>query len=97
MRTDPRSLKPSQLCQLLNSTPLGEVIDQRTLARYRERAGMHIGDQSHVDLLRLVVWLVRRRHTSSAQTKQAPIDSATRERERLRPPQVCGAIRGECR
>ena len=26
MATDPRKLRPSELCRLLNSTPLGEVI-----------------------------------------------------------------------
>jgi hypothetical protein len=48
---------------LLNSTPLGEVINERQLKRQRERAGLRIGDARHVDLLRYVAWLFQQRHT----------------------------------
>ena len=41
-RIDPRSLKPSETCRLLNSTPLGEVINERQLHRHRTRAGFRI-------------------------------------------------------
>jgi hypothetical protein len=60
--TDPRRLRPSELCRLLNSTPLGEVIGERQLHRQRTRAGLRIGDARHVDLLRYVAWLVQVRH-----------------------------------
>jgi hypothetical protein len=46
----------------LNSTPLGEVINERKLKRHRERAGLRIGDTRHVDLVRYVAWLVHIRH-----------------------------------
>jgi hypothetical protein len=59
---DPRHLKPSELCRLLNSTPLGEVISERQLYRHRQRAGFRIGDGKHVDLFRYVAWLVQVRH-----------------------------------
>jgi len=59
---DPRKLKPTQLVQLLNSTPLGEVASERTLYRHRARAGLRIGDGRTVDLLRYVAWLVLERH-----------------------------------
>jgi hypothetical protein len=59
---DPRRLKPTQLVQLLNSTPLGEVANERTLYRHRARAGLRIGDGKTVDLLRYVAWLVIERH-----------------------------------
>jgi hypothetical protein len=59
---DPRTLKPTQLVQLLNSTPLGEVANERTLYRHRARAGLRIGDGKTVDLLRYVAWLVLERH-----------------------------------
>ncbi len=62
MPIDPRKLKPTQLVQLLNSTPLGEVASERTLYRHRARAGLRIGDGRHVDLLRYVAWLVLERH-----------------------------------
>jgi len=55
---DPRSLKPADLARLLNSTPLGTVIDERQLYRHRMRAGFRIGDGRRVDLFRYVAWLV---------------------------------------
>ncbi len=62
MAIDPRRLKPSELCRLVNSTPLGEVISERQLHRHRTRAGFRIGDSRHVDLFRYVAWLVSVRH-----------------------------------
>ena len=62
MAIDPRRLKPSELCRLLNSTPLGEVISERQLYRHRQRAGFRVGDGKHVDLFRYVAWLVQVRH-----------------------------------
>ena len=55
-------MRPSELCRLLNSTPLGEVINERQFRRHRTRAGLHIGDGRHVDLVRYVAWLVQARH-----------------------------------
>jgi len=52
MVLDPRQLKPSAACRLLNSTPLGEVIGDRQLYRHRMRAGFRIGDGKTVDLVR---------------------------------------------
>ena len=63
---DPRKLRPSELCRLLNSTPLGEVINERQLYRHRTRAGFRIGDGRHVDLFRYVAWLVEVRHDAAA-------------------------------
>ena len=62
MATDPRKLRPSELCRLLNSTQLGEVINEQQLHRQRTRAGLRIGDGRHVDLMRYVAWLVQLRH-----------------------------------
>ena len=62
MPSDPRRLRPSELCRLLNSTRLGEVVSERQLHRHRTRAGMRIGDGRHVDLLRYAAWLVEQRH-----------------------------------
>ena len=50
MAIDPRRLRPSELCRLVNSTPLGTVLDERQLHRHRTRAGFRIGDATHVDL-----------------------------------------------
>ena len=62
MAVDPRRLKPSELCRLVNSTPLGEVINERQLYRHRTRAGFRIGDGKQVDLLRYIAWLVHERN-----------------------------------
>ena len=61
MAIDPRNLKPSDLARLLNSTPLGAVVDERQLYRHRMRAGYRIGDGRRVDLFRYVAWLVEER------------------------------------
>ena len=62
MAIDPCRLRPTELCRLLNSTPLGEVINTRVLYRHREQAGLRIGEGRHVDLVRYVAWLVQARH-----------------------------------
>ncbi len=65
MTIDPRRLRPTQLVQLLNSTPMGEVIGDRQLHRHRTRAGLRItstADPRTIDLLRYVAWLVSERH-----------------------------------
>ena len=91
MRTDPRSLKPSQLCQLLNSTPLGEVINERQLHRHRTRAGMRIGDARFVDLLRYVAWLIEVRHAPRRQPEGDPYEKL---KDRARARNVAIAIAG---
>ncbi|MDA7936815.1 phage terminase large subunit family protein [bacterium] len=62
MAIDPRKLRPGECCRLLNSTSLGEVINERQLHRHRTRAGSRIGDGKHVDLLCYTGWLVEERH-----------------------------------
>src|SRR5262245_1988528 len=69
--TDPRKLKPGELCRLLNSTPLGEVISEGQLRRQRSRAGLRIGDGKCIDLVRYVAWLVQHRHTPKTETTNA--------------------------
>ena len=76
--TDPRKLRPSELCRLLNSTPLGEVINDSQLRRHRTRAGLRIGDARHVDLVRYIAWHVQERHAP----KRAP-DAALQAGEAL--------------
>ncbi len=86
MPADPRRLRPSELCRLLNSTPLGPVIDQRLLQKHRTLAGARIGDGTHVDLLRYMAWL--RHYVLSAPalkpTDQAAAYARHKERERAR-------------
>src|ERR1043165_4027495 len=58
MQIDPKNLKPADLIRLLNSTPLGTVIDERQLYRHRARAGFRIGDERRVNLFRYIGWLI---------------------------------------
>ncbi|HMO84624.1 MAG TPA: hypothetical protein PKC18_06855, partial [Lacipirellulaceae bacterium] len=68
MAADPRKLRPSELCRLLNSTPLGEVINERQL---------------HVDLLRYAAWLVEIRHAPRPEAKGDPYEQL-KDRARAR-------------
>lgn len=69
--TDPRQLPPGEICQLLNSTPFGEVIDEWRLRRHRQQAGLRIGDSKRIDLPRYVAWLVVVRHTPRSRDEAA--------------------------
>jgi len=84
---DPRRLRPSELCRLLNSTPLGEVINERQLHRHRTRAGLRItssADPRNIDLLRYVAWLVSERHKPKPEPEGLTGYDAHRERSRQR-------------
>lgn len=83
MAIDPRRLGPAELCRLLNSTPLGEVINERQLYRHRTRAGFRIGDGRHIDLFRYVGWLVRVRHEPKAEAAPGGYE-AMKEQARAR-------------
>ncbi len=64
-KMNPRQLRPGELCRLLNSTPLGEVISERQLYRHRTRAGFRVsadGDANRVDLFRYTAWQAAMRH-----------------------------------
>lgn len=61
-RPDLVRLKPLQAVQLLNSTPLGEVLNTRRLREWRAAAGHRIGDGNSINLLKLVAWLAHRHH-----------------------------------
>lgn len=84
MAIDPRRLKPTQLVQLLNSTPVGEVINERQLYRHRARAGLRIGDGRTIDLLRYVAWLVHERHRPRPEPEGLTGYDALKERARQR-------------
>ena len=84
MAIDPRRLRPSQFVQLLNSTPLGEVVSERTIYRHRARAGLRIGDGQHIDLLKYVAWLVFERHRPRPEPEGLTGYDAQKERARQR-------------
>ena len=91
--TNPKSLKPGECVRLLNSTPMGVVINDRRLRGHRERAGSRIGDGKTIDLLRYAAWL-HGQHDASEETIGKKADSpsgesvatyeAKKERERAR-------------
>ena len=84
MPIDPRQLRPGELCRLLNSTPLGEVISERQLHRHRTRAGFRVaadGDTSRVDLFRYVAWLAVTRHEPKPDPTEAEDYDAYRDRK----------------
>jgi hypothetical protein len=83
-KIDPRNLKPSDACRLLNSTPLGEVMGERQLHRHRTRAGFRIGDGKTVDLFRYVAWLVSIRHAPKPEAQSNALSGYDAERERQR-------------
>jgi len=79
---DPRQLKPTDLARLLNSTPLGAVIEERQLHRHRIRAGFRIGDGRRVDLFKYVAWLADERH------KPRPVKDPAAEYEAMKEAQA---------
>ncbi len=54
---NPAKLKPTELTRLLNSAGFGEVINERTLRRHRNRAGFLVGDIKTVNLFKYAAWL----------------------------------------
>ena len=92
MATDPRKLRPSELCRYLNSTPLGEVINERQLHRHRSRAGMRIGDARFIDLLRYTAWLIQVRHEPKPERDDDPYETL-KEKARARNAAISSAGR----
>jgi len=81
---DARQLGPTQLCRLLNSTPLGEVISERQLHRHRTRAGFRIGEGRTVDLFRYIAWLASLRHAPQPDADGLSGYDALKEQARAR-------------
>ncbi len=79
---DPSRLRPGEAVRLLNSTPLGSVVDGRRLRRHRDLAGYRIGDGATIDLFRYAAWLASRRLRSRPDAGESY--EAHRERARAR-------------
>jgi hypothetical protein len=73
---DPRRLRPIEVCRLLNSTPLGEVITEQDLRNHRVRAAQRLGAGRSVDMLRYTAWLVHVRHMPKADPKKELVPPA---------------------
>jgi hypothetical protein len=50
---------------MLNSTPLGEVVQPHVVYRHQNRAGYRIGDGRRIDLIKYAAWLFHERHSRS--------------------------------
>ncbi|HTU24918.1 MAG TPA: hypothetical protein VMF30_05950 [Pirellulales bacterium] len=70
MTIDPRRLRPIELCRLLNSTPLGEVISEQELRNHRTRAGHRLGSGRTLDFVGYIAWLVQLRHAPKTGPKK---------------------------
>ena len=89
MALDPRSLRPGEALRLLNSTPLGAVVDARRLRLDMDSAGYRIGDGRRLDLVRYGGWLAAQRHAGQEPGQQARTHSGEawevhRDREQQR-------------
>jgi hypothetical protein len=63
-KLDPRNLRVAEATRLLNSTPLGEVIQPHVVTRHLARGGTRISpphDLRKVDLVKYVAWLFHER------------------------------------
>lgn len=94
MAIDPRKLKPAEICRLLNSTPLGEVVSERQLHRHRTRAGYRIGDGKTVDLFRYVAWLLSVRHAPKPEPEANQLTGYDAVRERARERNIALSLSG---
>lgn len=83
-RLDFRSLRPRELAFLLNSTPLGTVIDERQLSNQRIRAGFKIGEGKRIDFIRYARWVMEQLRASPAQRKSQEEAYALHKKESAR-------------
>jgi hypothetical protein len=84
MALDPRKLRATELVRLLNTSPLGEVLDERRLRDQRSRAGFRIGDEKTVDLFRYAAWLWSERRVAGTKGGPAAAYEAKKEQARRR-------------
>jgi len=61
VKVDPRNLRVAEAVRLLNSTPLGEVVQPHVVYRHLNRAAYKIGDGRKIDLVRYAAWLFHAR------------------------------------
>jgi hypothetical protein len=61
VKVDPRQLRVAEAVRLLNSTPLGEVVQPHVVYKHLNRAAYKIGDGRKIDLLKYAAWLFHAR------------------------------------
>ncbi len=76
MAIDPTRLTQSELLQVVNSTPTGEVLTRSRLRRQMDAAALRFGDGTHIHLVRYVRWLVE----EMARPRQPRVDYAEARR-----------------
>lgn len=86
---DPRALRPSELCRLLNSTPQGIAVTPARLRAQLAQAGLRVESAlGRIDLLRYAAWLAEMRHHAasgkSGGGESRPGYDALKERARAR-------------
>jgi 5-methylcytosine-specific restriction endonuclease McrA len=59
-------MRYGELTELINSTPLGPVLNERQLYRHRIRSGGRFRCGRRVSLIKYVAWLVHNRHAPAA-------------------------------
>ena len=59
MPLDINQLTQSQLLQLVNHTPVGQILDRAKVRRQMDMAAYRIGDGQHINLVRYIAWLAR--------------------------------------
>lgn len=74
---DSHQLKPGALIRLVNSTPLGPVLDARRLRAHRDRSGLRIGDGQTINLFRYAAWLADERRKPPAAAAAASTSAPT--------------------
>ena len=62
---DPRQLRVAEVVRLLNSTPMGEVVQPHVVYRHLNGAAYKIGDGRRIDLVRYAAWLFHARRDLS--------------------------------
>ena len=59
MAMNPMRLRPSDAVRLINSTPIGPILNDRQLRRHRERAGFRVTDDEGqtINIFKYASWL----------------------------------------
>lgn len=89
-KNSPAKMRQADLIRLLNSTPLGQVIDGRRLRRHFDSAGYRIGDKDGIDLLRYAAWLWFERQRVLAAKEKLQGYGAVKERAAARSKVISG-------
>ena len=81
---NPAKLKPIEVVRLVNSSPLGAVLNDRQLRRHRDRAGFRITDDGGetVNLYKYAAWLREELHIRQSAATQSYDDKKNAVRNR---------------